>query len=133
MAGEILIKGGRVIDPSRNIDDVLDVLISGGKIKAVEKNIPVSAEKVIDAAGKIVMPGLIDMHTHLREPGAEEAETIESGCEAAAAGGLFFAHCPANCPIMATPMPTPVNASKLLAAVTSPTNPDTSTSLFALE
>ena len=50
-----------------------------------------------------------------------------------AAGGLFFAHCPANCPTMATPMPTPVSASKLLAVVTSPTKPDTLTSLLALE
>lgn len=92
MAGEILIKGGRLIDPSRDIDDVLDVLISDGKIKSVEKNISASVAKVIDASGKIVMPGLIDMHVHLREPGAEEAETIESGCNAAAAGG-FTAVC----------------------------------------
>jgi dihydroorotase len=90
---DLLIRGGRVIDPSRNSDGPADVLIRDGKIDAVGRNIPVEqTTTVIDAAGKIVAPGLIDLHVHLREPGFEHAETIASGAAAAAAGG-FTAVC----------------------------------------
>ena len=83
----MLIRGGRVIDPANKINDVADVLIVDGKISAVAKNIETSAEKIIDATGKIVTPGLIDMHVHFREPGQEAKEDFVSGSKAAAAGG----------------------------------------------
>ncbi|MBR5913007.1 MAG: dihydroorotase [Selenomonadaceae bacterium] len=84
---ELLIKGGRVIDPANKINSVADVLIVDGKISAVAPNIETSAEKIIDATGKIVTPGLIDMHVHFREPGQEAKEDFVSGSKAAAAGG----------------------------------------------
>ena len=85
---EILIRGGRVIDPANKFDDVADVLISDGKISVVAKNIETSAEKIIDATNKVVTPGLIDMHVHFREPGQEAKEDFVSGSKAAAAGGF---------------------------------------------
>jgi dihydroorotase len=83
----ILIKGGRVIDPASGLDRPADVLVKGKKIAAVGR-VTERADKVIDAKGKIVCPGLIDAHVHLREPGMAEAETIASGAEAAVAGGF---------------------------------------------
>ena len=83
----ILIKGGRVIDPASGLDKTADVLIKGRKIAAVGR-VTEKADRVIDAKGKIVCPGLIDAHVHLREPGMAEAETIASGAEAAVAGGF---------------------------------------------
>ena len=85
---EILIKGGRVIDPANSFDDVADVLIADGKISAVAKNLETPAEKIIDASNKVVTPGLIDMHVHFREPGQEAKEDFVSGSKAAAAGGF---------------------------------------------
>ncbi|MCX5706929.1 MAG: dihydroorotase, partial [Candidatus Omnitrophica bacterium] len=85
---KILIKGGRVIDPANNLEEICDILIEGSKISKVAKNIKVDAEKVIDAVEKIVMPGLVDMHVHLREPGREDKETICSGTKAALHGGV---------------------------------------------
>ncbi|HHY13891.1 MAG TPA: dihydroorotase, partial [Thermoanaerobacterales bacterium] len=69
-----LIKGGRVIDPSQGIDKILDILIEKGKIKAIEENIRKDDVEIIDATGKIVTPGLIDIHVHFREPGFEAKE-----------------------------------------------------------
>jgi dihydroorotase len=93
MNGPLLIRGGRVIDPGRGGDDVADVLVSAGRIEAVGRNIPAGdGTRVVDAAGRIVAPGLIDLHTHLREPGQEDLETVASGAMAAAAGG-FTAVC----------------------------------------
>ncbi len=90
---ELLIRGGRVIDPSRNTDGVADLYIKDGRIEAVGRNIPVGQGiEVIDAAEKVVAPGLIDLHVHLREPGFEHAETIATGALSAAAGG-FTAVC----------------------------------------
>lgn len=83
-----LIRGGRVIDPANNFDDVADVLIVDGKIAAVKPNISFSANYEYDATGKIVTPGLIDMHVHLREPGQEAKEDFLSGAKAAVAGGF---------------------------------------------
>lgn len=83
-----IIKGGRVIDPANNIDAVLDVLIEDDVIANVGKNLKVTGAKIIDASGKIVTPGLIDMHVHLREPGQEAKEDFVSGTRAAAAGGF---------------------------------------------
>ena len=96
----ILIKGGRIIDPG-NLDGNLDILIADGRIsdiKPYDSRFPESMSKaseaeIIDATGKIVVPGLIDMHVHLREPGHKYKETIASGCQAAAYGG-FTAVCP---------------------------------------
>lgn len=85
----LLLKGGRVIDPSRGFDQVADVLIQDGKIAAVGPGLgtPDGAE-VRDVRDKVVAPGLVDLHVHLREPGNEDVETIASGARAAAAGGF---------------------------------------------
>ncbi len=91
----LLIKNGRVVDPASNRDEVADVLIEGDKIKAVGR-VTTVADAVIDATGKVVTPGLIDMHVHLREPGMEEEETIASGAAAAVAGGITTACCMPN-------------------------------------
>jgi dihydroorotase len=84
----LLIKNGRVIDPANKIEEVLDILVEGGKISKVAKAIDVKADAVIDAADKIVMPGIVDMHVHLREPGREDKETVSSGTMAASKGGV---------------------------------------------
>ena len=82
-----LIKGGRVIDPANAIDKIADVLVEDGKIAAVGENLSADGAEVFEAEGKIVAPGLIDMHVHLREPGQEAKEDFASGSRAAAAGG----------------------------------------------
>lgn len=84
---KLLIKGGRVINPGHDFDAVSDVLIEDGKIAAIGENLAADGAQVIDAAGKVVAPGFIDMHTHMREPGQEAKEDFESGSRAAAAGG----------------------------------------------
>jgi dihydroorotase len=90
----LLIKNGRVIDPGSRHDAVADVWIEDGVIKGVGSSLAAAAgTEVFDASGLIVAPGFIDMHVHLREPGFEHAETIESGSRAAAAGG-FTSVCP---------------------------------------
>lgn len=85
---KLLIKNGRVIDPANNLDKVCDVLIEGAKISKVAENIEANADKIIDATSKIVMPGLVDMHVHLRQPGREDKETIATATKAALAGGV---------------------------------------------
>ncbi|SRR5579883_63390 len=92
----ILVKNGRVIDPASQTDRVCDVLIADGKIAAVGLNLSQPGAEVFDATGMIVAPGFIDMHVHLREPGFEHAETIESGSRAAAAGGFTSICCMPN-------------------------------------
>lgn len=87
-----LIRGGRVIDPYTGRDEVADLCVVGGRLTA---DAP-SHAKVIDAAGLIVCPGLMDLHVHLREPGQSHKETIESGTAAAAAGGFTFVACMPN-------------------------------------
>jgi dihydroorotase len=84
----ILIKNGRVIDPANKIDAVLDVFIQGDKISQVGKNISGPADTIIEASNKIVAPGIVDMHVHLREPGREDKETVASATAAAAKGGV---------------------------------------------
>ncbi|MBK5277017.1 MAG: dihydroorotase [Desulfuromonadales bacterium] len=93
----LLIKGGRVIDPSQNIDAIMDVVVEKGLVKEIgaELTVPAGA-KVIDATGKYVVPGLIDMHVHLRDPGLEYKEDIVSGTRAAAAGGFTSVCCMPN-------------------------------------
>jgi dihydroorotase len=95
----LLVRGGRVIDPSQGIDRVDDVLVRDGFVVAVGHagTQPVGrVDETIDAAGLIVSPGLIDMHVHLREPGREEDETIETGTRAALAGGFTSVACIPN-------------------------------------
>jgi dihydroorotase len=93
MSGKILLRGGRVVDPSQSLDATLDVLLARETVAAVGADLeaPESA-RVIDCAGLVVTPGLIDVHVHLREPGEEHKETIATGAAAAAAGG-FTAVC----------------------------------------
>jgi len=95
----MLIKGGRVIDPG-NLDGIMDILIADGKIIEIKKDGFADNEypeaRIIDASDKIVTPGLIDMHVHLREPGHEYKETIETGCLAAAFGGFTAICCMPN-------------------------------------
>ncbi len=91
----ILIEGGRVIDPSQQMDRITNVLVEDGRIAAYDA-VATGNEDVIDAAGKIVAPGLIDMHVHLREPGREEDETIQTGAAAAVAGGFTSIACIPN-------------------------------------
>ncbi|MCP4717026.1 MAG: dihydroorotase, partial [Deltaproteobacteria bacterium] len=94
---KLIIKNGRVIDPVGGIDEQLDILAEDGRICQVAKDIPRPDDaEEIDAAGRIVVPGLIDMHTHLREPGEEYKETILTGAQAAAAGGFTTIACMPN-------------------------------------
>ncbi|MFN7961553.1 MAG: dihydroorotase [Thermoanaerobaculia bacterium] len=87
--GRLLIRGGRLLDPSLGIDGRRDLLIEDGRVAEVAESIPVGAEvEVVEAAGLVVAPGLIDLHVHLREPGQEYKETVETGTRAAAAGGF---------------------------------------------
>lgn len=89
MSRSILLRGGRVIDPSRGSDGVADILLQGGRIEAVGLNIGKPDEALeIDCADKVVAPGLIDVHVHLREPGQEDLETVATGAMAAVAGGF---------------------------------------------
>ena len=90
------ISNGRVIDPAQAIDQVIDVWIRGENILGVGPQPQLQADRVLDAAGKIVCPGLIDMHVHLREPGREEDETIATGTAAALAGGVTSVACMPN-------------------------------------
>jgi dihydroorotase len=89
----ILIRGGRIVDPSRNADEVADLYLADGKVQASGRDLGHPDDAlVLDAAGKVVAPGLIDLHVHLREPGQEDLETVATGAMAAAAGG-FSAVC----------------------------------------
>lgn len=82
-----ILKGGRVIDPANNIDKIADVAFENGVIVEVGENLAADGAEIIDVTGKVVTPGLIDMHVHLREPGQEAKEDFLSGSSAAAAGG----------------------------------------------
>ena len=91
-----LIKNGHIIDTLENIDGKYDILIEDGKITKIDDEIETKDAEIIDAENKMIFPGLIDMHTHLREPGYEEKETIKTGAEAAAAGGFTKIACMPN-------------------------------------
>lgn len=90
---KLVIRNGRVIDPASRLDAIRDALIEDGRVSAIAENIQAAGAEEFDASGLIVAPGFIDMHVHLREPGFEYAETIETGSRAAAAGG-FTSICP---------------------------------------
>lgn len=92
----ILIRGGHVIDPANNVSAALDVLIEGGKIAAVGEGLSADGARIIDAAGRVVAPGFIDLHCHLRDPGLEYKEDIVSGTRAAARGGFTGVCCMPN-------------------------------------
>ncbi len=93
----LLIKNGRIIDPSQGIDDTLDLVVENGLVKAIGKGLSVpEGVKTIDADGNYVVPGLIDMHVHLRDPGLEYKEDIVSGTKAAVAGGFSSICCMPN-------------------------------------
>ncbi len=96
----LVLKGGRVIDPSQGLDETLDVLIEDGHVQKLGRGLPVRG-RALECRGRVVCPGFIDLHTHLREPGREDKETIATGTRAAAAGG-FTAVC-------AMPNTDPVN------------------------
>jgi dihydroorotase len=99
----LLIRGGRVVDPSSRLDSRADILVEDGRISRVGGGLKAKGAEVFDAGGCVVTPGFIDLHTHLREPGREDKETIATGAQAAAAGG-FTAVC-------AMPNTLPVNDS----------------------
>lgn len=97
----LLIKGGRIIDPSQQIDRTADLLIEDGLVKSIDDSISIEGVQIFDATGLVVAPGFIDLHVHLREPGEEYKETIASAAAAAVAGGFTS--------ICAMPNTTPVN------------------------
>ncbi len=84
----LLLKNAHVVDPSAGLDGVLDVLVRDDRIAAVGENLPAEDAEVLDLSGKYLVPGLVDMHVHFREPGYEHKEDIESGSRAAAKGGF---------------------------------------------
>ena len=92
----LLIKNGHLIEPSSGIDGKRDVLIEDGRVAAIEPAIEAADAEILDASDSIVAPGFIDIHVHLREPGIEHAETIETGSRAAAAGGFTSVCCMPN-------------------------------------
>lgn len=93
---ELLIKGGTIIDPKTGLNEKMDVLVKDNIIAAIEKDISSEGRKVIDATGMVVTPGFIDIHVHLREPGFEYKETIETGTSSAVAGGFTTVACMPN-------------------------------------
>ena len=97
ISNEVLIKGGHVVDPATCLDGRADIFIKDGKIKTISNDIRASTTtRVVDATGKYVIPGLVDCHVHLREPGLEYKETIETGSRAAAKGGFTTLICEPN-------------------------------------
>jgi dihydroorotase len=96
-AAELLLKGGRVVDPAAGLDAVQDVLVAKGKISEVGHDLgPAKGTRVVDAKGMLVLPGFVDLHTHLRTPGREDEEDMVSGTTAAAAGGYVAVFAMAN-------------------------------------
>src|SRR3954470_9620888 len=93
---KLLLRNGRVLDPASRRDEIADVLLSDGVIAEIGPNLDRTGAEVFDATGLVVAPGFIDMHVHLREPGFEHAESIESGSRAAAAGGFTSVCCMPN-------------------------------------
>lgn len=101
-----LLQNGHVIDPKNNIDEKIDIYVKNGKIEKVEKNIKLSSadEKIIDCSGKYIFPGFIDLQVHLREPGREDKETIETGLKSALCGGITS--------VVSMPNTTPITDSQ---------------------
>ena len=96
-AADLLIKGGRVVDPESGVDAVQDVLVKKGKVAEVGKDLKAGKNtRVVDAAGMLVLPGFVDLHAHFRTPGREDEEDIATASAAAAAGGYVAAFGMAN-------------------------------------
>lgn len=96
---KLLLKKGKIFDPVNNLSGEYDILIENRVVSKISKNIREKDSKdveIYDLNGMYILPGLIDMHVHLREPGYEEKETIKTGCEAAAAGGFTTIACMPN-------------------------------------
>ena len=85
---QLILRQGRIVDPSQKLNTVADLGIEDGRVVEIAPKIGTKGKKEIDARGLLVLPGFIDMHVHLREPGREDAETIESGTNAGARGGF---------------------------------------------
>lgn len=116
----LLIRNGRLLDPASKLDRIADVLIQDGKVAAIGLNLDPAGAEVFDASEMLVAPGFIDMHVHLREPGFEHAESIESGSRAAAAGGFTSVCCmPNTLPVNDSPTVTNyiVEKARRVAAV----------------
>ena len=96
MPERILLAGARVVDPAADRDEVLDVLVAGGRIASVERAASREGATVLDCSGLVLAPGLVDLHAHLREPGREDKETVETGTRAAAVGGYTAVTAMAN-------------------------------------
>jgi dihydroorotase len=96
MSARLLVIGGRVFDPASGRDEVTDLLVEEGRIAGVGRGLPRGQASVLDASGLLVVPGLIDIHVHFREPGQEYKETIATGAAAAVAGGVTSVACMAN-------------------------------------
>lgn len=90
----LVIKNGRVVDPSQSLDQVIDLKIEDGVIVEIGEGL--NGDQVLDAAGLVVLPGLVDMHVHLRDPGFTHKEDILTGCRAASAGGVTSLACMPN-------------------------------------
>ncbi|MDR1391942.1 MAG: dihydroorotase [Clostridiales bacterium] len=93
---KLLIKNGRIVNPANNLEETFDILSENGIIKKIEKNITENSDVIINAKHKIVIPGLIDVHSHFRDPGETHKEDIISGCKAAETGGFTSIVCMAN-------------------------------------
>ena len=122
---KIIIQGGRLIDPETGLDEVGDLVIEDGRVLALATAAEGGAgaflaeedAEIIDAAGLLVTPGLIDMHAHLREPGDEEEETIWSGSRAAVAGGITtVAAVPNTCLLYTSPSPRARGGARMPSA-----------------
>ncbi len=96
MGRRLLLRGGRVVDPAAGRDEVADVLVEGDRVAAVGSDAHRAGAEVLDCEGLVVAPGLVDLHAHLREPGFEHKETVETGCRAAAVGGYTAVAAMAN-------------------------------------
>src|SRR5512139_4003514 len=105
---QLILRQGRVVDPSQKLDKVVDLGVEDGHVAEIASRIRKKGRKEIDARGLLVFPGFIDMHAHLREPGREDSETIESGTNAAARGGFTGVAC--------MPNTQPVNDSEAVTA-----------------
>ncbi|MDF2636588.1 MAG: dihydroorotase multifunctional complex type [Pelosinus sp.] len=93
---KLLLKGGNIIDPAQNFNQIADILIENGLISQIGENLSAAGVEVFDARGLVIAPGFVDMHVHLREPGLEAKEDIASGTKAAAAGGFTTIACMPN-------------------------------------
>ncbi|HSW38718.1 MAG TPA: dihydroorotase [Acidobacteriota bacterium] len=93
---QLILRQGRIVDPSQKLNKVMDIGVAEGRIAEIAPRIAAKARREIDARGLLIFPGFIDMHVHLREPGREDAETIETGTNAAARGGFTGVACMPN-------------------------------------